>query len=134
MTHELILTIDPIAPAPRQQAAVTGTIGAVVTFSGVVRGTEAGQPIRALEYEAFHRMVEHQFNLIFRAIEQRWPIESIRAVHRLGVVPVNEPSLWVEVAAPHRAEAFAACQFLIDEMKRIVPIWKRGVAATRLGH
>ena len=63
--------------------------------------------------------------LLFDEIEKRWPIESIRVVHRLGLVPVNEPSLWVEVIAPHRGEAFAACQWLIDQMKQVVPIWKK---------
>jgi molybdopterin synthase catalytic subunit len=58
-------------------------------------------------------------------IEKRWPIESIRVVHRIGIIKVNEPSLWVEVIAPHRGEAFAACQWLIDEMKKVVPIWKK---------
>ena len=72
-------------------------------------------------------MVERQFSLLFDEVEQRWPVESVRLVHRLGVVPVGEPSLWVEVVAPHRGEAFAACQWLIDEMKRVVPIWKRPV-------
>ena len=70
-------------------------------------------------------MARHQFGLIFDAIEKRWPVESVRLVHRIGVVPVNEPSLWVEVVAPHRPEAFDACQFLIDEMKKKVPIWKK---------
>jgi len=100
-------------------------MGAVIYFVGVVRGTEENKDITAIEYEAFQRMAEHQFQTILQEIEQRWPIESVRLVHRIGVVKVNEPSLWVEVVAPHRAEAFAACQFLIDEMKRLVPIWKK---------
>jgi molybdopterin synthase catalytic subunit len=104
-------------------------MGAVVSFAGVVRGSEAGAPIAAIEYEAFHAMAEHQFDRLFSEMERRWPVESVRLVHRLGVVPVNEPSLWVEVAAPHRGEAFAACQFLIDEMKRVVPIWKKPIPA-----
>ena len=70
-------------------------------------------------------MARHQFGLIFAAIDKRWPVESVRLIHRVGIVSVNEPSLWVEVIAPHRAEAFAACQFLINEMKEKVPIWKR---------
>ena len=70
-------------------------------------------------------MADHRFNLLFDGLQQRWPVESVRLVHRIGVVGVNEPSLWVEIVAPHRAEAFAACQWLIDEMKRVVPIWKR---------
>jgi len=104
---------------------ISSGMGAVVSFLGVVRGIEAEAPISALEYESFQQMAEHQFHLLFDQMEQRWPVESVRLVHRLGVVKVTEPSLWVEVVAPHRGEAFAACQWLIDEMKRLVPIWKR---------
>lgn len=105
-------------------------MGAAIYFLGVVRGKEApDKKISALEYEAFQKMVEHQFNLLFDEMGKRWPIESVRLVHRVGVVKVNEPSLWVEVVAPHRGEAFAACQWLIDEMKRVVPIWKKPIAA-----
>jgi molybdopterin synthase catalytic subunit len=104
---------------------VSRNMGAVVCFLGLVRGIEEDKNISAIEYESFQRMAEHQFNLLFDQVEKRWPIESVRLVHRLGVVPVNEPSLWVEVVAPHRGEAFAACQWLIDEMKRVVPIWKK---------
>ena len=100
-------------------------MGAVVYFLGVVRGEEEGKIIEAIDYEAFQKMVEHQFHLLFDQMEKRWPIESVRLIHRIGVAKVNEPSLWVEVVAPHRGEAFAACQWLIDEMKRVVPIWKR---------
>jgi len=102
-------------------------MGAVVCFLGVVRGTEEDRTISAIEYEAFLRMAEHQFNLLFDEMEKRWPIESVRLVHRIGTVKVNEPSLWVEVVAPHRGEAFAASQWLIDEMKRVVPIWKKAL-------
>jgi len=101
--------------------------GAVVHFLGVVRGTEDGKAIGALDYEAFQEMAEHQFNRLFDEMENHWPVESVRLVHRLGVVNANEPALWVEVVAPHRAEAFAACQWLIDEMKRVVPIWKKAL-------
>jgi molybdopterin synthase catalytic subunit len=106
-------------------------MGAVVFFLGVVRGTQGDASIRALEYEVFQRMAEHQFNLLFDEMARRWPVESVRLVHRIGLVKVNEPSLWVEVVAPHRGEAFAACQWLIDQMKRVVPIWKKPVIAAR---
>src|SRR5262245_7335707 len=102
-------------------------MGATIYFLGVVRDLEGDEKISAIEYEAFQKMAEHQFHLIFDEIEKRWPIEAIRVVHRIGVVKVNEPSLWVEVVAPHRGEAFAACQWLVDEMKRTVPIWKKSV-------
>ncbi len=96
-----------------------------MTFHGVVRGTEEGEVIAAIDYEANEEMAQHQFGLIFDALEKRWPVESVRLVHRLGVVPANEASLRVEIMAPHRVEAFEACQFLINEMKDKVPIWKR---------
>ena len=99
--------------------------GAVIVFQGIVRNMEDGVPITAIDYESFNEMACHQFELIFEDIDRQWPIESVRLVHRIGVVPVNEPSLWVEIITAHRAEAFAACQFLIDEMKVRVPIWKQ---------
>jgi len=123
-----------ISNAAIDEAALTRSrtmsrgMGAVVYFLGVVRETEEGAPVSAIDYEAFHEMARHQFEQLFDEIERRWPVESVRLVHRIGVVPVNEPSLWVEVVAPHRGEAFAACQWLIDEMKRVVPIWKRPVS------
>lgn len=102
-------------------------MGAAVYFTGVVRGTEAGEAIAAIEYESFERMARHQFELLFNAVEQRWPVQSVRVAHRLGRVGVGEAAVWVEVIAPHRREAFAACEFFIDEMKRLVPIWKKPV-------
>jgi N-acetylneuraminate synthase len=61
------------------------------------------------------------------AAAARWPVAAVRIHHRLGCVMAGEVSLWIEVTAPHRGEAFAACQWIIDEMKRVVPIWKRAL-------
>jgi Molybdopterin converting factor, large subunit len=128
MHRELTISAEPIDEAALLGSRKLSTgMGAAIYFLGIVRGTEEGKAIEAIEYEAFQRMVEHQFNLLFDEMEKRWPVESVRLVHRVGTVKVNEPSLWVEVVAPHRGEAFAACQWLIDEMKRVVPIWKKPV-------
>jgi molybdopterin synthase catalytic subunit len=107
---------------------LTPDLGAAVCFSGVVRGAEGEKNIAAIDYEAFERMVHHQFSLLFDQVEKRWPVKSVRVVHRLGRVEVGETSLWMEVLAPHRQEALAVCAFLIDEMKRVVPIWKKPLA------
>jgi molybdopterin synthase catalytic subunit len=124
--RHLIITEAPVDEAALAAGrSASKEMGAVVSFLGLVRGTENGAPIRALEYESFERMAERQFGLLFDEMARRWPVESVRVVHRVGVVAVNEPSLWVEIVAPHRGEAFAACQWLIDQMKRVVPIWKR---------
>ena len=126
MTRTLTITTAPIDEARLvSERKLSSNMGAVVYFLGVVRGTQADAPIAALEYETFQRMAEHQFGLLFDQLERRWPVESVRLIHRIGVVKVNEPSLWVELIAPHRGEAFAACQWLIDELKRVVPIWKK---------
>ena len=119
-----------ISPADIDQVALAGTrsistnVGAVVTFQGIVRDNEGEQKISGIDYEAFEAMARRQFEHIFSEAGARWPIEAIRLVHRIGYVPVNQPSLWVEVTASHRREAFEACQYIIDQMKVRVPIWK----------
>lgn len=126
LKRQLTIAIDPIdEPALLRERKMSAAMGAVIYFLGVVREAEGEHKISAIEYEAFKKMAEHQFHVLFDQIEKRWPIESVRLVHRIGFVKVNEPSLWVEMVAPHRGEAFAACQWLIDEMKRVVPIWKK---------
>ena len=128
MKAELTLSPDPIDEAALAKArSITDGLGAVVTFAGVVRGREGEVAITGIDYESFDDMARRQFELIFAEIEQRWPIESVRLAHRTGIVKVTEPSLWVEVGAAHRAEAFYACQFLIDQMKQRVPIWKKPI-------
>ena len=128
MKAELTLSPNPIDEAALAKARlITDGMGAVVTFAGVVRDREGEAAITGIDYESFDDMARRQFELIFAEIEQRWPIESVRLAHRTGIVKVNEPSLWVEVVAAHRAEAFYACQFLIDQMKQRVPIWKKPI-------
>ena len=128
MNHELTITTEPIDEAALLRSrAMSGGMGAAVCFLGVVRGSEDGNDIQAIEYEAFQKMAEHQFNQLFDEIGKRWPVESVRLVHRVGVVKVSEPSLWVEIVAPHRGEAFAACQYL-------KPINRRGNEQQRPNH
>lgn len=126
MHHVLSVGCEPIdEPKLVSERRLSKAMGAVVYFCGVVRGSEGEAAISGLHYEAFQAMACHQFELLFAEVETRWPVESIRLVHRIGPVQVGEASLWVEVIAPHRGEAFAACQYLIDEMKKRVPIWKK---------
>ena len=126
MTRFLLLSVEPIVESDLVSLRPSdASMGAVIYFSGVVRGSEGGSAISGLEYSAFLAMAERQFHLLFDELERRWPVASIRLVHRVGLVKAGEASLWVETVAPHRAEAFAATQWLIDEMKRVVPIWKK---------
>jgi molybdopterin synthase catalytic subunit len=130
MRTELTISPEKIDEhALLQRRVMTPGSGAAVYFLGAVRGTEEGRAISAIDYEAFQKMAEHQFHMLFEQAGKRWPLESIRLAHRVGRVAVGEASIWIEVVGAHREEAFAACQFIIAEMKRVVPIWKRPVHA-----
>ncbi len=128
MKRELTITPEAIDESRlAQNREFSSKSGAVIQFLGVVRDQEDSIAIFSIEYETFEAMARCQFEKIFDRVEQCWPIESIRLIHRIGSVGVGVPSLWIEVMARHRGEAFAACQFTIDEMKRVVPIWKKPI-------
>jgi molybdopterin synthase catalytic subunit len=98
--------------------------GALVTFSGIVRATEGERQVPHLDYEAFESMALREMQRLVEAARQRWPLRRVALVHRFGLVAVGEPSVIVAVSAGHRAEAFDAARFLIDDLKKSVPIWK----------
>ena len=134
MERIVIVTGDPIADVLergavphrlRNPAHAWGSDGAWLDFYGIVRGAEPdGSPIAEIEYEAHPAMAEHQIHLILDRLETRHPLSALLVVHRIGTVPVGEPSLLVRILSPHRGEALRACTELIDELKRDVPIWK----------
>jgi molybdopterin synthase catalytic subunit len=99
--------------------------GALALFTGVVRNENRGRAVLRLEYEAYEEMALAEMETICAEVRRRWPISQIRVVHRLGRLEVGETSVAVAVASPHRAEAFEACRFAIDTLKRTVPIWKK---------
>lgn len=128
MKRELLITRDPIPPLSQLDTPVlSDNIGAVARFAGVVRAQEGDSTIEALDYEVYEAMAVRQFEIIFDQMEEKWPaVAFARVIHRVGRVPVKEPSLWIEIQSPHRAEAFESLQYLIDTMKQTVPIWKAG--------
>ena len=99
-------------------------VGAIVDFRGVVRATELERIIRGIEYETHAAMAEHQLQLIGREAIERFGLQMAVIRHRVGFVAVGEASLFVRVAAPHRREAIHALEWLVDELKKRVPIWK----------
>jgi molybdopterin synthase catalytic subunit len=101
--------------------------GAIVTFSGIVRGTNQGKKVLFLEYEAYPEMAAKMMERIGKEILDTWGLSSVRMQHRVGRLNVGETSVVIVVAAPHRDDAFAACQYAINRLKRIVPIWKKEV-------
>jgi len=117
-------TLDPSAITAAVQIAGAG---AVVTFTGIVREQSHGRTVRALVYEVYGAMAQRQIEGLAAEARSRWAISDVAIVHRTGTLSVGDVSVVIAVAAPHRAEAFDACEWLIDELKRSVPIWKKEV-------
>jgi len=102
--------------------------GGIVTFIGTVRDRARGRSIRHLEYEAYPEMAEREMERIADEAAARFPGARVAMAHRTGHLDVGEIAVVVVAAAPHRAEAFAACRFAIDTLKERVPIWKKEIA------
>jgi molybdopterin converting factor subunit 1 len=106
--------------------AVTGPdMGGIVTFTGVVRRHSQGRDVIQLEYEAYREMAERVFRALCDEIEGEWPGVRVALEHATGTLRVGDVAVVMAAAAPHRAEAFAACQALIDRLKERAPIWKK---------
>ncbi len=103
-------------------------MGGIVTFVGAVRNRARGRDIRHLEYESYPEMAEREMERIVAQAAERWPGAKVAIAHRAGHLEIGDIAVVVAAAAPHRAEAFEACRFAIDTLKKTVPIWKKEVA------
>jgi len=99
--------------------------GGTVVFLGSVRRSEEDGPVEGIDYTAYEEMLDEEFQRIIAEAEKRWRGVGCVGQHRLGVVPVGEPSIAVVAAAPHRDQAFAACRWIMEEVKTRLPVWKR---------
>ncbi|HVH09888.1 MAG TPA: molybdenum cofactor biosynthesis protein MoaE [Gemmatimonadales bacterium] len=106
------------------QVAAPGCGGTCV-FLGTVRSGPAEGGVTAIEYSAYEEMVEAEFGRLVAEARARWPDARLAVAHRLGIIPTGEASIAIAAAAPHRAEAFEACRFVIEEVKRRIPVWKK---------
>lgn len=123
----LEITDQPLSLEPLVNAVKRSSSGAVVTFLGVVREQTRGQQVRYLEYEAYREMAIPKMRELADEIRQKWKVDEIAMMHRIGHLQVGEASVAIAVSAPHRHEAFAACAYAIDRLKEVVPIWKKEV-------
>jgi molybdopterin synthase catalytic subunit len=99
--------------------------GAAVDFWGIVRGSEDGREIDGIEYEAHREMAEHQLRKIAEQAAEKFGLTRAIVHHRIGFIAVGEPSLFMRVCSPHREEAFRASRWIVSELKKKAPIWKR---------
>ena len=101
--------------------------GAIATFIGTTRNHNDGRKVIALDYDGYPEMAEKELARIGEVARKQWEISRMAIVHRLGPVQITESSVMIAVSSGHRAAAFAACRFAIEEIKRTVPIWKKEV-------
>jgi molybdopterin synthase catalytic subunit len=99
--------------------------GGVVTFIGAVRDHSRGQRISHLEYESYVPMADKEMRKIAEQVRERWPEVRLAMAHRIGRLEIGDAAVMIAAAAPHRAQAFEACRFAIDTLKKTVPIWKK---------
>jgi molybdopterin synthase catalytic subunit len=119
------LTRTPIEPDALQRKLAAADAGASVSFEGRVRRHNQGREVSSLEYEAFGELAEKEGTRIMDEAREKFAVISAACIHRVGHLQVGELAVWAAVTAEHRTEAFAACRYIIDEVKARVPIWKR---------
>lgn len=123
------ITTDVITGEEVREAVEGPDAGAVVLFFGTVRNNTDGRPVNCLEYEAYPPMAEKKMAEIAQEISDKWGLDRVAMVHRVGRLEIGEVSVAVAVASPHRKDGFEACKYAMDRLKQIVPIWKREVWA-----
>ena len=119
---EILITTSPLQSRPNRWS---GAAGASVDFWGVVRALEDGREISGIEYEAHQTMAQRQMELIAEAARTDFDLEEVTLQHRIGFVAAGEASLFLRVASAHREAAFRASSWIVTELKKKVPIWKR---------
>jgi molybdopterin synthase catalytic subunit len=116
---------DPLVPADLARALGDAACGALVTFEGWVRNHNDGRAVERLDYEGYEALAAKEGRRIIGEALARFGIAHARCVHRLGALALGDLAVWVGVTSHHRGEAFAACRYIIDEVKDRVPIWKK---------
>ena len=119
---EILITTSPLQSRPNRWS---GAAGASVDFWGVVRTLEDGREISGIEYEAHQTMAQRQMEMIAEAARTDFGLEEVILQHRIGFVAAGEASLFLRVASAHREAAFQASSWIVTELKKKVPIWKR---------
>ncbi|MDP6506847.1 MAG: molybdenum cofactor biosynthesis protein MoaE [Planctomycetota bacterium] len=121
------ITRDEIDVEAVTKSAYSDTSGAVVTFLGAARQDKDGKNLVTLDYDAYPEMAVKKMEQVRDEIIERWPADQVSIVHRFGPVGVRVVSVAIAISCPHRKEAFEACEYAIDRIKEIVPVWKKEV-------
>jgi molybdopterin synthase catalytic subunit len=121
----ILVTDDKLDPEAITAQVRNPTSGAVVTFLGTTRSVTSDRKVLHLEYEAYRPMADNKLTEIADEMKARWPVEGVAIAHRTGRLEIEEISLVVAVSSGHRKDAFEACHYAVDRIKRTVPVWKK---------
>ena len=119
------ITTTPIDPTALKQSIANDAAGAIVIFEGWVRNHNEGKPVDALEYSAYEALCNNEATIIFEEATSKFDILDIVGTHRIGKLNIGEVAVFVGVTSKHRKAAFEACEYVIDELKVRLPIWKK---------
>jgi molybdopterin synthase catalytic subunit len=106
-------------------ASTSENAGAINVFVGTVRNNSLAKDVIKLEYEAYDAMAIKKMEWLVEEAKTFWTIEKVAIIHRKGILQIGDTAVVIAVSTPHRAESFAACQWIIDNLKKVVPIWKK---------
>jgi len=118
------ISAEPIDPAALARSLVHARAGACTTFEGWVRDHNDGRAVQRLDYQAYAPLAQSEGERIIGEAREKFAIVEACCVHRAGALAIGDLAVWVGVSAAHRGAAFDACRYIIDEVKKRVPIWK----------
>ncbi len=121
------ITDSPINIDKVIKSVTSENAGAIDVFIGTVRNKTKGKPVVKLDFEAYEPMAIAEMRKIVNIAKQKWSIEKIAVVHRVGLLEIGDVPVVIAVSTPHRKDSFDACQFVIDTLKETVPIWKKEI-------
>ncbi len=119
------ITADSIEPDKLRDDLLDRGAGAYVSFEGWIRDHNDGQKVQRLEYEVYEPVAIKEGEKVIEEAKKKFPLLHVACVHRSGLLEIGECAVWVGVTSAHRDEAFAACRYIIDQVKVRLPIWKK---------
>ena len=119
------ISSEPIEALNLKETLINPSAGAMVIFEGLVRNHNEGKAVTLLEYEAYETLCKKEAEVIFKEAKEQFKIFDITCIHRVGKLEIGHIAVWVGVNSAHRGDSFKACEYIINEIKTRLPIWKK---------